>query len=202
MAFDVLAQGALLSFSLILAIGAQNAFVLRQGLRGEHVLLVCSVCALSDAILIAAGVAGFGALVTRLPWIEPVFRYGGAAFLLVYAFRSFRSALFSDEAMRVQGDAEHSWRRVLLACLAFTWLNPHVYLDTMMLLGAASTAYSNERFSFAAGAIIASFVFFFSLGFGARLLQPVFARPSAWRWLDGVIGVVMLVIAVVLLRGW
>ena len=198
---EVFVQGGLLGFSLILAIGAQNAFVLRQGLRGEHVLLVCLVCAVSDAVLISVGVAGFGALVTRLPWIEFVFRYGGAFFLLVYALRSFRSALSSGLGMQVDGGAERSWQRVLLVCLGFTWLNPHVYLDTMMLLGAASTAYPGARLSFALGAILSSFVFFFSLGYGARLLQPVFARPLAWRWLDAVIGTVMLFIAIVLIVG-
>lgn len=199
-ALDVFLQGALLSFGLILAIGAQNAFVLRQGLRGEHVLLVSAVCAFSDAALIGAGVAGFGVLVERAPWIEPVFRYGGAAFLLVYAFRAFRSALAAGSGLVVEGKAERSWRQVLLICLAFTWLNPHVYLDTLVLLGAASTAFGDERLSFAFGAMTSSFVFFFSLGFGARLLQPVFAKPVAWRWLDGVIAIVMLAIAISLLR--
>ncbi len=200
LAFDVFVQGALLSFGLILAIGAQNAFVLRQGLRGEHVLLVCSLCAFSDAALIAAGVAGFGALVERAPWIEPFFRYGGAAFLLVYALRALRSAIWSDDALVADGEDVRSWQQVMLVCLAFTWLNPHVYVDTLLLLGAASTAYADERLSFALGATSSSFVFFFSLGYGARLLQPVFARPVAWRWLDGLIAVVMLAIAFKLLR--
>ena len=198
---EVFVQGALLSFSLILAIGAQNAFVLRQGLRGEHVFLVCAVCAISDAVLISAGVAGFGVLVSRLPWIESVFRYGGALFLLAYALRSFKSVLSPGTGMHVEGDVERSWLPVLLACLGFTWLNPHVYLDTMVLLGAASTGYPDARLSFALGAILGSFVFFFSLGYGARLLQPVFARPVAWRWLDAMIGIVMLFIAIILIIG-
>ncbi len=198
---QVFLQGALLGFSLILAIGAQNAFVLRQGLRGEHVLLVCAACAFSDALLIAAGVAGFGVLVGAAPWIEPLFRYGGALFLLAYALRAFHSAMTSGPGLQVDGGAETSWQRVLMICLAFTWLNPHVYLDTLILLGAASTAFGDERLVFGLGAVLASFVFFFSLGFGARLLQPVFARPNAWRWLDALIGLTMMIIALMLIAG-
>ena len=200
LSLDVFVQGALLSFGLILAIGAQNAFVLRQGLRGEHVLLVCSLCVVSDIALISAGVAGFGLMVERAPWIEPVLRYGGAAFLLVYALQAFRSALSSDTALVAGGEEVRSWQQVMLVCLAFTWLNPHVYVDTLLLLGAASTAYGDARLSFALGAIASSFVFFFVLGYGARLLQPVFARPVAWRWLDAVVAVVMLAMAINLLR--
>ncbi len=189
-------QGFLLGGSLILAIGAQNAFVLRQGLRGEHVLLVCSVCALSDAVLIAAGVAGFGIVVASLPWIEPAFRLTGAAFLLVYGVRALVSAWRpGGEALVAAERAAPSWRSALATCLAFTWLNPHVYLDTVVMLGSISSRYAGQRVEFAVGAIVASFAFFYTLGYGARTLQPVFARPSAWRVLDAGVGIVMLVLA-------
>lgn len=197
----VYAQGFLLGLSLILAIGAQNAFVLRQGLRGEHVLLVCLACALSDAILIVAGVTGFGAMVERAPWIEPAFRLGGAAFLVAYGLRSLRSAVRGSGSLEAAERAATSWRRALATCLAFTWLNPHVYLDTVVLLGSVSTRYADRRVAFAAGAVTASFVFFFSLGYGARLLQPLFARPSAWRVLDGLVGLVMLALGAMLALG-
>jgi len=199
---SVALQGFLLGLGLILAIGAQNAFVLRQGLRGEHVLLVCSACALSDAVLIVAGVAGFGALVAAAPWIDPLFRFGGVAFLLVYGLRALLAAWrFDGEALQAAKQAAPSWRAALATCLAFTWLNPHVYLDTVVMLGSVSSRYASQRPAFAAGAVLASFVFFFSLGYGARLLQPVFARPRAWQVLDVAIGVVMLSLAALLASG-
>ena len=193
--------GFALGLSLILAIGAQNAFVLRQGLRGEHVLLVCLTCAASDALLIALGVAGFGAIVERAPWIEPAFRLGGAAFLIVYGLRALASAARGSGALEAAGRAATSWRRALATCLAFTWLNPHVYLDTVVLLGSVSTRYAGQRPAFAFGAVTASFVFFLTLGYGARLLQPVFARPLAWRVLDVLVGLVMLALGTTLALG-
>jgi L-lysine exporter family protein LysE/ArgO len=189
--------GFTLGFSLILAIGAQNAFVLRQGLRREHVLPIVLTCALSDALLIAAGVAGFGALARALPWLEPVMRYGGAAFLLVYGARAFLAAWRGGEALQA-GQAAGSLRKALLTCLALTWLNPHVYLDTVVLLGSISAQYDRPAL-FAAGAMLASGVFFFMLGYGARMLAPWFARPAAWRVLDIVVGLVMWAIAAKLL---
>ena len=191
--------GFALGLSLILAIGAQNAFVLRQGLRGEHVALVCLACALSDAVLIVAGVAGFGALVARAPWIEPLFRLGGAAFLAAYGLRSLWAAARRRHALEAAERGAGSWRRALATCLAFTWLNPHVYLDTVVLLGSVSTRYAGQRVAFAAGAVSASFAFFFALGYGARLLQPLFARPVAWRVLDALVGLTMLALAALLL---
>ena len=186
-----------LGLSLILAIGAQNAFVLRQGLRGEHVLPVVLTCALSDALLIAAGVAGFGALVTAAPWIVPVFRWGGAAFLLLYgaraAWAAWRGSGHLDPAAAAGG-----LRRAVAICLALTWLNPHVYLDTLVLLGGVSTQ-ADSPVAFGLGAMTASSVFFFSLGYGAALLRPVFARPAAWRVLDAGIALVMWAIAASLL---
>jgi L-lysine exporter family protein LysE/ArgO len=187
--------GFLLGFSLIVAIGAQNAFVLRQGLRREHVFAVCAVCAGSDALLIAAGVAGFGALVNAAPWLAPAMRFGGAAFLLAYALRSLWSAWRNPSSLNPSADVRKSLGATLLACLAFTWLNPHVYLDTVVLLGSVSTRYAGQRIAFALGAITSSFLFFFTLGYGARLLRPLFANPKAWRVLDAIIGITMLLLS-------
>lgn len=191
----VFLQGLLLGLSLIVAIGAQNAFVLRQGLRGEHVFAVCLVCAASDAVLIAAGVAGFGQLAKFLPMAAPVMRYGGAAFLFYYAIRSFRSALRSAGALSPLSGESVSLSRTLATVLAFTWANPHVYLDTVVLVGSVSTQYGAAKWLFALGAASASVLFFFSLGYGARLLRPWFASNAAWRVLDGLIGCIMLAIA-------
>ena len=192
--FPSLIAGFALGFSLILAIGAQNAFVLRQGLRREHVFALCLTCAVSDAILIAVGVAGFGSLAQFAPWFEPVMRYGGAMFLMWYALRSFRSALQGGAVMEVSEGKHTTLRAALLTVLVFTWLNPHVYLDTVVLIGSVSAQYDN-RLGFGLGAVFSSFVFFFSLGYGARILSPVFTRPRAWQVLDLCIGVVMLIIA-------
>ncbi|RBL86134.1 amino acid transporter [Streptomyces cavourensis] len=191
--------GFLLSLSLILAIGAQNAFVLRQGLRQEHVFAVCLVCAVSDALLIAAGIAGFGLASNALPWLEPVLRYGGALFLFVYAARSLRSALRNHGSLTPSSRQAAGLGATLAACLAFTWLNPHVYLDTVVLLGSISSQYEGQKTAFALGAMTASFLFFFTLGFGARLLRPVFASQTAWRVLDALVGVAMLAIALKLI---
>lgn len=190
-------SGFALGLGLILAIGSQNAFVLRQGLRREHVLPVVLVCAVSDAVLIAAGVAGMGALTRAVPGLELVMRLAGAAFLTWYGARSLWSAWKGGAAMRA-GEGATSLRRALLTCLAFTWLNPHVYLDTLFLVGAVSGE-SDDPLAFGAGAVTASFTFFFALGFGARALAPLFARPAAWRGLDLVIGLTMWVIAAGLL---
>jgi len=192
--------GFALGLSLIRTIGAQNAFVLRQGLRREHVFAVSLTCALSDAILIAAGVAGFGVLVEAAPWITPVFTYGGAAFLIYYGFLNARSAWRGGAVMDTSGACVGSLRTALVTCLALTWLNPHVYLDTVVLLGSVAAQYE-DRLAFGAGAVVASFTFFFSLGFGARLLSPLFARARAWQVLDAVVAVTMWAIAVKLLLG-
>ncbi|MGR3781585.1 MAG: LysE/ArgO family amino acid transporter [Albimonas sp.] len=190
------ATGFATGFSLILAIGAQNAFVLRQGLRGRHVFWVCLVCAVSDAALIAAGVAGFGAAAERWPWLGPAMALAGAAFLTVYGALRLRAALGPAEALAAAGGAAPGLRAVLLQTLAFTWLNPHVYLDTLALVGAVGAPFQGaEKLAYGIGAAGASFVFFFALGYGARLLAPVFARPAAWRALDAGIAVVMWAIA-------
>ncbi|MFW2542052.1 LysE/ArgO family amino acid transporter [Primorskyibacter sp. 2E107] len=189
--------GFALGLSLILAIGAQNAFVLRQGLRRVHVFPVVLVCAISDAVLIAGGVAGFGVLVEAIPGLEWAMRLFGAAFLIWYGARTLRSAWRGGEVLTA-GKEAGSLRGAVLTCLALTWLNPHVYLDTVVLLGAVSAQY-HDRLAFALGAMSASFVFFFSLGYGARLLAPLFARPGAWRILDLIIGLTMWAIAAKLL---
>jgi L-lysine exporter family protein LysE/ArgO len=199
MDLSVALAGFALGISLILAIGAQNAFVLKQGLKREHVFAVCFICALSDAVLISAGVAGFGAIVKQFPLIEQISRYAGAVFLLVYAALSFKSALTTNHQLEAKGKEVGSLVTALLTCLAFTWLNPHVYLDTVVLLGSISTQYEGQQLAFGMGAVIASFVFFFSLGYGARLLIPVFKNPNAWKILEGIIGLVMLLLAINLL---
>ena len=189
-------------FSLILAIGAQNAFVLRQGLLRQHVFPLALFCAASDAALITAGVAGFGALVEALPALPTVMALGGAAFLIVYGITRLLAAWRGGDAMDIAGKGQ-SLGRTLAIAAAFTWANPHVYLDTLGLIGAISTSYSDwsERITFGAGAVIASFVFFFGLAYGARLLAPVMQKPRAWQVLDTLIGLTMLAIAAKLLSG-
>ncbi|WP_187429256.1 Arginine exporter protein ArgO [Roseobacter fucihabitans] len=196
--FDAFLPGFLLSLSLILAIGAQNAFVLRQGLRREHVFWVCLTCGLSDAVLIMGGVAGFGALAQKLPWFEAVMRYGGAAFLLWYGWRNARAAWVGGHALHAQGQGGKPLMPTLLTLSALTWLNPHVYLDTFVLIGSVSAQYE-DRHIFGAGAVLASISFFFALGYGARILAPLFARPVSWRILDGLIALTMWAIAAGLL---
>lgn len=199
--FHAASAGFYLGFSLILAIGAQNAFVLRQGLRRAHVLPVVLTCALSDAMLIALGVGSFSVVTAWLPWIAPALRYGGAAFLIWYGARSFLAMWRGGEALRAADTGEGGLRAAVLTCLALTWLNPHVYLDTVLLIGSVATQYAENAVWFGVGAVTASFTFFFSLGYGARLLAPVFARPRAWQVLDGIIGLVMWAIAAKLLSG-
>jgi L-lysine exporter family protein LysE/ArgO len=191
--------GFSLGFSLILAIGAQNAFVLKQGLRDEHVFLVCLICALSDAALILIGVSGFHILVASFPGVVAIARYGGALFLFVYGLISFYRALRVQQGLQPSDIPRSSAWQAALTCLAFTWLNPHVYLDTVVLLGSISIQFGDNTPWFAVGAMTASFVFFFALGYGARLLRPLFADPRAWRILDFLIGVVMWSIALRLL---
>ncbi|KAF0675409.1 LysE/ArgO family amino acid transporter [Profundibacterium mesophilum] len=193
--------GFALGLSLILAIGAQNAFVLRQGLKRAHVFVVCLTCAVSDAVLIAAGVGGLGWIVSGAPWLISLLTWGGAAFLFIYGARAFRAALRGGERLEAEGRGAGSARDAILSVLALTWLNPHVYLDTVVLLGSIANGYPDARPAFAAGAMLASFVFFFSLGYGAILLAPLFARPRAWQLLDLFVGSVMWLIAASLLLG-
>ena len=194
------ATGFATTFALILAIGAQNAFVLRQGLAKQHVFWLCLLCATSDAILITAGVLGFSAIVEKAPMLPMIMAWGGAVFLLVYGTMRFWAAYVGDYAMQIAGTSAGLWA-TLATGAAFTWLNPHVYLDTLGLIGAVSTQYDviNDRYIFGIGAVSASFVFFFSLGWGARLLAPVMQSARAWRILDVLIGVVMWALAIKLI---
>ena len=188
------------AFALILAIGAQNAFVLRQGLARTHVFWLCLLCATSDALLITAGVLGFGAIVELYPRFPQFMAWGGAAFLIIYGAMRFWAAWKGEYAMQLAGQSAGLWA-TLATGAAFTWLNPHVYLDTLGLIGAISTQFveTAQKIAFTVGAVTSSFVFFFSLGYGARLLAPVMQSAQAWRRLDVLIGVVMWLLAAKLL---
>ncbi|MGP5554885.1 LysE/ArgO family amino acid transporter [Psychrobacter celer] len=187
-------SGFLLGLSLIIAIGSQNAFVLKQGLKREHIFFVCLFCALSDAILISAGVGGFGAVTARYPHIVDVAKFAGVVFLLGYGLQSLYASVRLSQALTVEGQVVSSLKKALLLCFGFTWLNPHVYLDTLVLVGMVSTG-ASSKVVFAAGAVSASFFFFFALGYGARLLKPLFAKPKAWNILDALVGILMLYLA-------
>src|SRR3954463_1160793 len=187
-------SGLALGLGLIVAIGAQNAFVLRQGLRLEDVPAVVAVCTVSDLGLIAAGTLGAGAALSRVPWLIPVVCLAGAAFLLAYGLLAAKRALRPGSLVSDAGGARTGLAVTVGTCLALTWLNPHVYLDTVVLLGSMSSTYGDHRWEFAAGAGLGSLAWFTGLGYGARLLRPVFARPAAWRVLDGAIAVVMAVL--------
>lgn len=187
--------------SLIVAIGAQNAFVLRQGIRREHVLPVVLICGLTDALLEVLGVAGIGFVVQRAPIVLEIVRWGGVAFLLWYAWSAARRAMKPEVLVAGEG-SEGSLKRTILACLAITYLNPHVYLDTMVLMGSIGNAQGDPaRWWFVLGGAIASIAWFFLLGYGARALTRFFATPRSWQVLDWVVAVVMLVIAARLVFG-
>ncbi len=184
-------NGFLLGAGLIIAIGAQNAFVLRQGLARSHVFIVCLICALSDAVLIALGVGGLGTLVSNSPLMIRAVTIGGAGFLFVYGVLAFRRAFYTGVLDAAEKNPT-TLAAAMGACLAFTFLNPHVYLDTLVLIGALSASYAGAaRFAFGVGAALASFVWFFGLGYGARRLAPVFAARRAWQVLDILIGMTM-----------
>lgn len=184
-----------LGLSLIMAIGAQNAFVLRKGLRREHVLPICLVCSISDMALIILGVVGFSTAAAHIEWLARPMAFFGGVFLLCYGASNLWSAFRGKEQLDPSTDGKTSLAASLSTCLALTWLNPHVYLDTMVLIGSVSTQYSDHIIAFTADASAASFVFFFTIGFGARLLRPVFANPTAWRVFETVIGLTMWAIA-------
>lgn len=198
--------GAALGASLIVAIGAQNALVLRQGIKREHVFVVAAACTLIDWVLIILGAGGFGTLISLFPALTSIAAWGGALFLFVYGALSFRSATkpstMTAEDNHGREPVGGSVRAVVAATLAVSLLNPHVYLDTVVLLGSLAAQYeSAARVLFVAGACTASAVWFFGLAYGARLLAPLFARPVAWRVLDALIGIIMWSIAVSLVRG-
>ncbi|WP_411720384.1 LysE/ArgO family amino acid transporter [Mycetocola sp.] len=182
-------------------IGAQNAFVLRQGLRREHLVAVVAICAISDAVLIALGVWGLGAPIEQAGWLLAAVRIAGAAFLLWYGIRSAIRAGRPNTLDTDPGGAPIPMRTAVATALALTWLNPHVYLDTVVLLGSISATYDGRQLWFGLGAALGSVAWFTALGFGSRLLRPLFARPASWRILDGLIAVVMFAIAVSLLAG-
>lgn len=187
--------GALTGLSLIVVIGAQNAFVLRQGIRRVHVGVVVAICAISDLTLILAGVAGIGAIVARAAWLIDVVTWLGVAFLVGYGIASIRRAL-RPEVLKAEGLAVGARRAIVLQVLALTWLNPHVYLDTVVLLGSIAQSHGPvDRWWFGAGAGLGSVAWFSALGFGATRLAPLLARPRAWQVLDLVIGLVMFLIA-------
>jgi len=191
--------GLLTGFSLIIAIGAQNAFVLKSGIEGRVrvVLPIVVVCALSDAVLILAGVAGIGALIQQAPVALLVIRIVGSAFLIVYGLLAVRRVFRPRELDPADARPAITARVATLTALALTWLNPHVYLDTLILLGSIANHQGQDgRWWFAAGAILASCVWFSVLGFGARFLRPIFARPRSWQVLDAIIATVMLTIGI------
>ena len=204
------ASGLALGLSLIVAIGAQNLFVLRQGIRREHTLAVALVCAVSDALLIAIGVSGLGAVLHAVPWLIDAVRWAGAVFLAVYALLAARRALrpsgdvlgAGDESIEAGGSVAAPPTRgrllpALLTCLALTWLNPHVYLDTMVLMGSIGNAQGDPgRWWFAVGGAIASVGWFAALGYGSRYLTRFFASPRSWQILDICVAVIMVVLAI------
>lgn len=181
--------------SLIAAIGAQNAFVLQQGIRRQFVLPVVLICGLTDALLEFAGVAGIGFVIERAPLVIEIVRWGGVVFLLWYAWGAVRRAIRPIGMVATEG-SQVSLKKTVLACLAITWLNPHVYLDTVLLLGSIAATYGEDRWFFAAGAVVASILWFTALGFGARFLGRWLRTPRAWRVLDALIAVIMIAIAI------
>ena len=199
--FNAFFSGFSLGLSLILAIGAQNAFVLKQGIKKQHVFLVCTICALSDAVLIFAGVSGLGYVVERYQVIKTAALWGGFVFLSIYGLRSLYSA-FSALHTLTSGDEEaRGTAKTALLTLAFTWLNPHVYLDTALLLGSVSTKFGERAGLFGVGAMCASFAFFFSLGYGARFLAPLFQKLAAWKILEFFVGITMITLGAMLVIG-
>lgn len=200
-ALTAAAAGFGTGLSLIVAIGAQNAFVLRQGVRRDAVLAVVGICALSDAVLIALGVGGVGAVVVAWPGALRAIGLVGGVFLLCYGALAARRVLRPGTGLRAEGEGAGSRRRAVLTCLAMTWLNPHVYLDTVFLLGSIAADRGPLRWTFGAGAACASLCWFAALGFGARLLGRFLARPAAWRVLDGLVAVTMLGLGATLVAG-
>lgn len=187
----------LTGLALIVAIGAQNAFVLRQGIRRQHVWTVVLLCIASDVFLISVGTAGIGFLIERVPWLLEIFRWGGVIYLVGFAIQSFRSAM-KPQGLRAAGEGGGSRTSVVLTTLALTWLNPHVYLDTVIMLGNLANQQGDQRWVFSAGAITGSVIWFIALGTGAKALSRVLNTPLTWGIVDVFVGVVMLAIALTL----
>ncbi len=192
-------SGFLISISLILALGPQNVFVLRQGLLRTHVFAACLVCSISDALLIAAGVLGVGLFISEIEELAIWMSVGAALFLIAYGILRIKSA-FNPKGMEVEeGESKELWPTIL-AGLAFTYLNPHVYVDTLLLIGGASSSYiGDEKLMFGIGAATASFVFFFSLGYGAKRLSPILNNPESWKIIDIFIAGIMFTVAGILI---
>ena len=186
--------GLLAGLSLIIAIGAQNAFVIRQGLTKKFVLLTVLICAISDALLIALGASGLGALIKSNKNILEFVRWFGVAYLLWFAFKSAKSAL-KKEVLNSAGEASADRKSVILTVLALTFLNPHVYLDTVILLGSISNQFGSDKWFFVLGAMLASFIWFTAIGFGAKSASKFMSRPIFWKILDSIIAAIMLSIA-------
>lgn len=194
----IVLTGLLTGLALIVAVGAQNAFLLRQGIRGEHVLPLVLVCLASDVVAIAAGIAGVGALLERWPGVLPVMQVLGGVYLLAFGVQSALRA-WRPSALTADGGPAMSLGKAVLMMLALTWLNPHFYLDTLLMLGTVANSFGEQRWLFCAGALLGSAIWFPTLGFGARLLRGLFARPASWRVLDSGIAVLMAVLGVGLL---
>lgn len=192
-------SGFLVGLGLIVAIGAQNAFVLKQGLKQQYVFWICLVCALSDSLLILLGVAGFAQVIQHFPKLVDISKYLGALFLLIYGAKHFYSAYAVTQSLVPAEHTPKNFLQIIGVCLAFTWLNPHVYLDTVVLVGSVSTQYGLYKWYFAFGAVCSSWLFFYALGYGAKFLLPRFQKPLSWKILDMVIGVMMWGIALSLL---
>ena len=192
-------QGFAIGLSLIVAIGAQNAFVLKQGLKKQAVFWVCFVCALSDSILVVLGITGFATVIQLYPELVGFAKWAGAVFLLWYGLQHAIQAFKSNQSLHAGSQNEIKLSKIIIVCLALTWLNPYVYLDTVVLIGSISTQFEQTKLYFALGVITASWFFFFSLGYGARVLIPVFANPKAWKVLDVVIALIMWSIAISLI---
>jgi L-lysine exporter family protein LysE/ArgO len=192
-----LISGLLSGLSLIIAIGAQNAFVIRQGLARSHVFLVVSICALSDVVLIFLGAGGLGALVQSQPRVLEIIRWFGVVYLTFFGLKSLR-AVFVTNSMNIEGESTSSRSAVIASVLGFTFLNPHVYLDTVILLGSISNQFQNDRWFFALGASIGSILWFSVLGFGARAASRFMTKPKFWKILDYIIANVMFGVAILL----
>lgn len=188
-------SGFLLSLSFILAIGAQNAFVLRQGILKEFIFTVCLICSLSDAILISLGVFFIAELEKSIPKLAIFMRYGGSLFLFFYAFLRLKSAFLQSNGLIVKFKEKRTYLKIVLTTLAITWLNPNVYLDTVLLLGTAAQSFKPQQLFFALGAMSASMIFFFSLGYGASFLSEYLKKPKIWKIIEFLIGIFMIYLA-------